>query len=131
MKDLLMVNYRNFKSIILAILALVITISGAKSQTTYQKYDATTRSTEYHIAKSQIESNKRYMKLLQEQKETLSLSRDSKTRSRIQGVISAKENENFRLGQKAFLVMDANSVEDPQKLNEMYNKLKPTAERIR
>jgi len=76
-----MVNYKNIKSIILAILALIITISGSKAQTTYQKYDDVTRGAEYHIVKTQIESNKRYNKLLQEQKNSLSLTRDSKLRS--------------------------------------------------
>ena len=125
MKDLHMVNYKNIKSIILAILALIITISGSKAQTTYQKYDDVTRGAEYHIVKTQIESNKRYNKLLQEQKNSLSLTQDSKLRSRMQGVISAKENENFRLGQKAFLIMDANKIEDVNKYNQMYNQLRP------
>ena len=126
-----MVNYKNIKSIILAILALIITISGAKAQTSYQKYDDVTRGAEYHIVKTQIESNKRYNKLLQEQKNSLSLTQDSKLRSRIQGVISAKENENFRLGQKAFLIMDANKIEDVNKFNQMYNELRPKPQSAR
>ena len=131
MKGLHMVNYKNIKSIILAILALIITISGAKAQTSYQKYDDVTRGAEYHIVKTQIESNKRYNKLLQEQKNSLSLTQDSKLRSRIQGVISAKENENFRLGQKAFLIMDANKIEDVNKFNQMYNELRPKPQSAR
>ena len=126
-----MVNYKNIKSIILTILALIIAISGAKAQTSYQKYDDVTRGAEYHIVKSQIESNKRYNKLLQEQKNSLSLTQDSKLRSRIQGVISAKENENFRLGQKAFLIMDANKIEDVNKFNQMYNELRPKPQSAR
>jgi len=48
----------------------------------------------------------------------------SVTRSRIQGVICAKENENFRLNQKAFLLMDANRIDNTQNYNNNINQIR-------
>jgi hypothetical protein len=66
--------------------------------------------------------------MLKKQKESYSvLDKDqSVTRSRIQGVISAKENESFRLNQKAFMLMDANKISDVDRYNSEYNQYRPT-----
>jgi thermostable 8-oxoguanine DNA glycosylase len=119
-----MENYKNIKYTILAILAFIIATNNSKAQTTYQSYDQVTRGAEYHISKSQIESNKKQMQYLNQQKRSLSLTQDSQTRSRIQGVISAKNDENFRLNQKAFLLMDSKRVENVDKYNQNFNRLK-------
>jgi len=96
-------------------------------QTTYQKYDCTTRGAEYHIAKSQMESNRQMIKMLEYEKSKYSVMdpRGSVTRSRIQGVIGAKEEENFRLGQKAFLLNDANKIGDVNRYNKTLQTLRP------
>ena len=96
-------------------------------QVTYQKYDCVTRGAEYHIVKSQIESNRQMIKMLENEKAKHSVmdSRGSVTRSRIQGVIGAKEDENFRLGQKAFLLIDANKIEDVNRYNRTLQTLRP------
>ena len=95
-------------------------------QVTYQKYDCVTRGAEYHIVKSQIESNRQMIKMLENEKAKHSVmdSRGSITRSRIQGVIGAKEDENFRLGQKAFLLIDANKIEDVNRYNKTLQTLR-------
>jgi len=115
------------KNILIIIGTIWLTLSIAKGQTTYQKYDNVTRGVEYHIAKSQVESNKKLVEVLKRQKESYSLlDRDqSITRSRIQGAISAKENENFRLNQKAFMLMDANKISDVDRYNSEYNQYRP------
>jgi hypothetical protein len=115
---------KNIKYIILAIFAIIIGANNGKAQTTYQSYDQVTRGAEYHVAKAQIESNKKQMQYLNQQKSKLSLTQDSQTRSRIQGVISAKSDENFRLNQKAFLLMDSKRIENVNKYNQDFNKLK-------
>ena len=109
----------------LACLPLCITL--ARAQTTYQRYDCLTRGVEYHIAKSQIESNRQMIKMLENEKKKHSVlnAQGSITRSRIQGVIGAKQEENFRLGQKTFLLMDANQVEDPARYNASLQQLRP------
>jgi hypothetical protein len=116
------------KNIIIIIATIWLTLSIAKAQTTYQRYDNVTRGAEYHIAKSQVESNKKFVEMLKKQKESYSvLDKDqSVTRSRIQGVISAKENESFRLNQKAFMLMDANKISDVDRYNSEYNQYRPT-----
>lgn len=121
-----MEKYKYIKNIILAILAFLFVITNnGNSQVTYQKYDSTSRGIEYNIVKSQIESNKKQIELLNTQKRSLSLTRDSITSSRIQAVISAKTIENFRLNQKAFTIMDANKVENVEKYNSSYQRLRP------
>jgi hypothetical protein len=126
-----MENYNNIKYLAIAIIALLIAISSSKGQSTYQKYDDVTRGAEYHLAKSQIESNKKYIELLQEQKRNLSLKNESQMRSRIQAVVSAKTDENFRLGQKAFLIMDANKIENVAEVNAAFQRLRPKLESTR
>jgi NADH:ubiquinone oxidoreductase subunit D len=107
--------------------SLLVLISAARAQTTYQRYDCLTRGVEYHIAKSQIESNRQMIEMLENEKKKHSVlnAQGSITRSRIQGVIGAKQEENFRLGQKAFLLMDANQVEDPARYNAALQQLRP------
>jgi hypothetical protein len=57
---------------------------------------------DYHILKSQYNSNFQMVKMLENQKSTLSIMKPSESiqRSRIQAVIGAKEQENFRLQRK-------------------------------
>lgn len=117
-----------FKHILIFIIAIIIAYSSANAQSTYQKYDTVTRGAEYHIVKSQIESNKKQIQMLQYQKTSLNLKDNSILRSRVQGVISAKTDENFRLGQKAFLLMDANKVENPAAVNATFQALRPRLE---
>ena len=107
--------------------SFLVWITVASAQTTYQRYDCVTRGVEYHIAKSQIESNRQMIKMLENEKKKHSVlnAQGSITRSRIQGVIGAKQEENFRLGQKAFLLMDANQVEDPARYNASLQQLRP------
>jgi hypothetical protein len=128
MRDLLMENKNYIKQILLSIIFIYILISCSHGQTTYQKYDNVTRGAEYHIAKSQIESNRKMIKMLNSEKSNYSVLRkdESISRSRIQGVISAKQSENFRLNQKAFMLMDANKIGDVNRYNANYNALKPT-----
>lgn len=89
--------------------ALYILSSSGKSQMSYRKYDDLTRGVEYNIVKSQMESNHNTIKALNSQKSTLSSFKkeESIMKSRIQGVISAKQNENIRLNQKAILLIDS------------------------
>lgn len=126
MKDLPTENkIMNNKSILVIIATLGIS-SVCNAQSTYQKYDSTTRGVEYHIAKSQINSNRKTMELFKESKKNYSVfdKTGSVTRSRIQGVICSKENENFRLNQKAFLLMDANKIENIEKYNNNINQIR-------
>ena len=107
--------------------SFLVWITVACAQTTYQRYDCVTRGVEYHIVKSQIESNRQMIKMLENEKKKHSVlnAQGSITRSRIQGVIGAKQEENFRLGQKTFLLMDANQVEDPARYNASLQQLRP------
>jgi len=111
----------------LCLLAQIMIAPVSFGQTTYQKYDCTTRGAEYHIAKSQMESNRQMIKMLENEKSKYSVMdpRGSVTRSRIQGVIGAKEEENFRLGQKAFLLNDANKINDVNRYNKTLQTLRP------
>jgi hypothetical protein len=100
MKDLLMENkqiktYDIIKYIILGILTIVSCGTG-RSQGCYSK------GIEYYSTKSQYDSNFKQTKLLQYQKDNLNIfnKKECIERSRIQAVIDAKENENFRLKRK-------------------------------
>lgn len=127
MRDLLMENNKNIKTILLSVIFIWILISCSYSQVTYQKYDNVTRGAEYHIVKSQIQSNKKMIQMLNNEKNNHSIlnQQGSISRSRIQAVVSAKESENFRLNQKAFMLMDANKIGDIERYNANYNILKP------
>lgn len=119
----------NFKFIKYTILILIFIwiISSSHAQVTYQKYDNVTRGAEYHIMKSQIQSNKKMIQMYNNEKNNYSvLSQEgSISRSRIQAAVSAKESENFRLNQKAFMLMDANKIGDINRYNANYNTFKP------
>jgi hypothetical protein len=100
MKDLLMENkeiklYNIIKYIILGILTIVCCSTG-RSQDCYSK------GIEYHVAKAQYDSNFKQTKLIQYQKDNLNIfnKKECIERSRLQAVISAKDNENFRLKRK-------------------------------
>jgi hypothetical protein len=102
------------------------TTLNVNAQSTYQKYDCVTRGVEYNITKSQINSNMKTIELMKESKKNYSVfnKSDSITRSRIQNVVSAKQNENFRLNQKAFLLRDANRIENIDRYNNSVNNLR-------
>lgn len=113
MRDLLMGNnFHYIKYISLAIIGYLIATAKANAQQAYHDYDVTTRGVEYHITRSQIDSNKQMIKHLNNQKERSSVldSNGSITRSRIQGIVSAKENENFRLNQKSYMLIETSEI---------------------
>jgi len=112
--------------ILITLFVFMIANSSSKAQSTYQKYDCVTRGVEYNITKSQINSNIKTMELLKESKKNYSIfnKSDSITRSRMQNIVSAKQNENFRLNQKAFLLMDANKIDDIDGYNNRVNNLR-------
>jgi len=126
MKDSLTENkIMNNKSILIIIVTLGI-CSISNAQSTYQKYDSITRGVEYNITKSQINSNKKTIELFKESKKSYSVfdKTGSVIRSRTQGIICAKENENFRLNQKAFLLMDANRIDNTENYNNNVNQIR-------
>jgi len=102
------------KRVLQLLLSFFYSIAPGHTQVTYQKYDCVTRGVEYHIAKSQIESNRQMIKMLENEKKKHSVlnAQGFITRSRIQGVIGAKEEENFRLGHKIFLIKEASKTPD-------------------
>lgn len=127
MRDLLMENNKNIKTILLSVVFIWILVSCSYSQVTYQNYDNVTRGAEYNIVKSQIQSNKKMIQMYNNEKSNYSTlnQEGSIARSRIRAVVSAKETENFRLNQKAFMLMDANKIGDVNRYNSNYNTLKP------
>jgi len=85
------------------------TMNKSQAQVAYQKMDQSTRSVELYIVKAQVQSNAEQIKYLNEQKKSYSLfnKNESIARSRQQAIISAKENETFRLNHKIFLINKA------------------------
>lgn len=88
-------SYDIIKYIIIIFIA-IWSISPVKSQSCLEK------GMDYHILKSQKNSNFQMIKMLENQKQSLSVMKanESIQRSRIQAVIGAKEQENFRLQRK-------------------------------
>lgn len=82
-----------FKYIIYIFIA-IWSISNSHSQSYY--------TSEYYTLSAQRDANKQIIKILENEKQTLSIMKteESIKRSRIQAVISAKQNENFRLQRK-------------------------------
>jgi hypothetical protein len=91
----------------------------ADAQTSYGRYDVQTTDYENRLAISQIQANSRHIAVLKKQQSTTSLfsSDGSIQRSRIQALINAKENENFRLNQKSFALRDSKVIRDKERLN--------------
>jgi len=87
--------YEIIKYIIIIFVA-IWSISPAKSQTCLEK------GMEYHILNSQKNSNFQLIKMLENEKQSLTVMKPNESikRSRIQAVIGAKEQENFRLQRK-------------------------------
>lgn len=114
------------KKLLIIIFSIILIYACSNAQTTYQKYDSSTKSAEYYLVKSQINSNTKMIEALKSTKTSYSNlnKNESISRSRIQGVISAKENENFRLNQKAYLLKDANNIEDINRYNNSVNYFK-------
>lgn len=88
-------TYEIVKYIILIFIA-IWSITPAKSQTCLEK------EMDYHILKSQKNSNLQLIKMLENEKQSLTVMKPNESikRSRIQAVIGAKEQENFRLQRK-------------------------------
>lgn len=88
--------YDIFKYIIY-ILVAIWSISSVNAQQTCLE-----RGIDYHILKAQKNANFQTIKMLENQKNSLSImkSNESIQRSRIQAVINAKEHENFRIQRK-------------------------------
>lgn len=82
---------------IIYVFIAIWTISSANAQ-----QSCVERSMDYHILKTQKNSNFQMIKMLENQKQSLSImkSNESIHRSRIQAVIGAKQQENFRLQRK-------------------------------
>jgi hypothetical protein len=87
--------YDIIKYIIIIFIA-IWTISSGKSETCLEK------GMDYHILKSQKNSNFQLIKMLENEKQSLTVMKPNESikRSRIQAVIGAKEDENFRLQRK-------------------------------
>ena len=87
--------YEIIKYIIIIFVA-IWSISPAKSQTCLEK------GMEYHILNSQKNSNFQLIKMLENEKQSLTVMKPNESikRSRIHAVIGAKEQENFRLQRK-------------------------------
>lgn len=101
MKVLLMGNI-NLKDLIKYSIIIILTFLVYFGSANAQQNDCLTRGINYHVSKSQVDSNTKQIKLLEYQKKNLSIfdKKECIERSRIQAVISAKENENFRLQRK-------------------------------
>jgi hypothetical protein len=101
--------YIKYIKYICLILIAFWAMNKCQAQVSYQKMDTSSRSVEYYITKSQIQSNTEQIKYLNERKKSYSLFNkdESISRSRQQAIISAKENENFRLNHKVFLIKKA------------------------
>lgn len=125
MKVSLMEKFNMKKKIILSTIALIVIYSCSYAQTSYQNYDPVTRGAEYHISTSQIKSNEKQIDLLKTTKDSYSVIDNAKTRSQIQAVISAKEDENFRLRQKTYLLINSTKIDNIEDYNAKLEQLKP------
>ena len=113
------------KKIILSAVSLIVIYSCSHAQTSYQNYDPVTRGAEYHISTSQIKSNQKQVDMLKSAKDSYSVMDNAKARSQIQAVISAKEDENFRLRQKTYLLMNSTKIDNSQDYNAKLEQLRP------
>ena len=95
-------TYNIIKYIILTIIT-IMACGSAKSQ------DCLSKGIEYYASKSQYDSNFKQTKLLQYQKDNLNIfnKKECIDRSRLQAVLDAKENENFRLKRKMHHILDS------------------------
>lgn len=93
-------NIKNIIKFIIIVITAFFVYFGSSADA--QQQDCLTRGINYHVSKSQVDSNLKQIKLLEYQKKNLSIfnKKECIERSRIQAVISAKENENFRLQRK-------------------------------
>jgi uncharacterized membrane protein YhiD involved in acid resistance len=112
------------KKIILSVAALIVIYSCGHAQTSYQNYDSLTRGVEYHVSTSQIKSNQKQVEMLKSTKDSYSVMHNSKARSQIQAVISAKEDENFRLRQKSYLLINSTRIDNAQDYNAKLDQYK-------
>lgn len=114
-------NYYYFKYISYILFCFWLVCLNARAQTSYAKYDNHTTRLETKALDSQINYNNKNIESLRSERQNLSLysSQGSIQRSRIQGLINAKENENFRLNQKRFSLDDSKVVRDKEGLNKL------------
>ena len=110
---------------ILAIAALIVGYSCSHGQTSYQSYDSLTRGVEYHVSTSQIKSNQKQVEMLKSSKDSYSVINNSKVRSQIQAIISAKQDENFRLRQKTYMLINSTRIDNPEDYNIKLEQLRP------
>lgn len=107
------INLNYIKYSIYLLIAFYIISSGAKAQMTYQAYDGTVRGIEYNIAKAQYQANEAIIQSYKAQKELYSnfSPQGSIMRSRAQGVIGAKVNENYRLKVKMIILKKSSPIQ--------------------
>lgn len=107
-------------------LMLCFLCSIAQGQTSYGHYDSQTTDYEVRLAGAQQKANSKEITTIQLQQKRLSLfsSQESIQRSRLQALINAKDNENFRLNQKTFALTDSKVIRDKVGLNS-YRKQYP------
>ena len=88
-------NIEYIKYIIIIFIA-IWSISSSKAQSCLEK------GMDYHILKTQHNSNFQMVKMLENQRSSLTVMKPNESiqRSRIQAVIGAKQQENFRLQRK-------------------------------
>lgn len=108
------ININYIKYSIYVLIGIYIISSKSYSQIAYQRYDSTVRGVEYNIAKAQYEANNAIIENYRNQKELYSnfSAEGSVLRSRAQGIIGAKINENYRLKTKMILLKKSAPIQD-------------------
>lgn len=109
------INLNYLKYSIYVLIGIYIISSKSHAQVAYQKYDDTVRGVEYNIAKAQYQANNAIIENYKAQKELYSNFSSDGTimRSRAQGIIGAKVNENHRLKTKMILLKKSAPIQDP------------------
>lgn len=99
---------------IYVLIGVYIISSNSNAQIAYQKYDTVVRGMEYNITKAQYEANRAIIENYQTQKSMYSnFSKEgSVLRSRAQGIIGAKENENHRLKVKMIILKKSGQIQE-------------------
>lgn len=107
------INLNYIKYSLYILIGLYIISSGGNAQMTYQSYDGTVRGIEYNIAKSQYQANEAIIQSYKAQKDLYSnfSPEGSIIRSRAQGVIGAKVNENHRLKIKMIILKKSSPIQ--------------------
>ena len=113
------IYYKCIKYTSIAIFAYWVASAKTNAQQSYGKLDHQTSEYETQLIRSKVEFNNKSISALKAQQKTLSVfnSQESIARSRAQALINAKENENFRLNQKAFALKDSKKINDIERFN--------------